>query len=87
MLTTAGAARATASAKLGSEVMAERGSTGAATAAAAGVTLCAAVVNTPPRDGVTPSNDGFHHTSKKAPARPMMTALAKKPMKVRAFCN
>jgi hypothetical protein len=65
--------------------MAERAATGAA--AAAGVTLCSAVVKTPPRVGATPSRDGFHHTNRKAPARPMMTARAKKAMKERAFCN
>ena len=71
MLTTAGAARATASAKLGKlelieliELIELLGLEGAAMA------LC--------RERVVPNSPGFHQTSKNAPANPTITALNKK---------
>src|SRR5271155_5850876 len=72
MLTTAGAARATESAKLCITTVVRGGPTGAA----------------PRDGAVTaPSSAGFHQTTRKAAARPTTTALSKKLARVRAFCN
>ncbi len=84
MLTTAGAARATESAKLCM-------TTGAAgeTFVAAGAALEAAGLAG--GDGLAvvraPKSVGFHQTTRNATARPTTTALTKKLTRTRVFCN
>jgi hypothetical protein len=70
MFTTAGAARATASAKLCMPT--ERAGAGAAS--------CTGALT-------APSNAGFHHTTKKAAARPTTTARSKKLARTRVLCK
>src|ERR1700722_1479833 len=82
MLTTAGAARATASAKLGSATVRD-----AVTAAGFEAVLCDGAVTAPRRDGAAPSSAGFHHTKRNAAARPTITAFARKLRIVRAWRN
>src|SRR3979490_172598 len=82
MLTTAGAARATASAKLGIGTVRD-----AVTAAGFVAVLCDGAVTAPRRDGAAPSSAGFHQTKRNAAARPTITAFAKKPKMVRAWRN
>ena len=83
MLTTAGAARATESAKLcitttGRWRRRRRRRAGASEAArAAGAAL----------GGCVPSNAGLHQTTRKATAKPTTTALIKKLTRTRVFCN
>jgi hypothetical protein len=71
MLTTAGTARATESAKLCTM-------TGARGAGDLGSGAGAVE---------TPRNSGFHHTTRKAAARPTTTALSRKLARTRAFFN
>jgi hypothetical protein len=79
MLTTAGAARATESAKL------------CMTTGAAGAALGAAGTGLTEGGGVAvacaPSSVGFHQTTRNATARPTTTALTKKLTRTRVFCN
>src|SRR6266436_365811 len=82
MLTTAGAARATASAKPGSGTVRI-----AVRAAAFGAALCDGAVTAPRRDGAAPSSTGFHQTKRNAAARPTITAFARKLRMVRAWRN
>jgi hypothetical protein len=88
MLTTAGAARATASAKPGRAGRAAPGD-----AAAAGkppdevAGIGGAPADAPAREAASASSAGFHKTRRKAVARPMTMALSKKLMRKRAFCN
>jgi hypothetical protein len=81
-LTTAGAARATASAKLGIDTV-----RAAVTAAGLEAVLCGGAVAAPRCDGAAPSSAGFHQTKRNAAARPTITAFAKKPKIVRAWRN
>ena len=76
MLTTAGAARATESAKL-CMTTAGRG----VPAAGIGAIRIAA------GDADAPRRAGLHQTTKKAMARPTTAALSKKLARTRAFCN
>src|SRR5258708_10035993 len=82
MLTTAGAARATASAKLGIGTVRD-----AVRAAGFGAVLCDGAVAAPRRDGAAPKSAGFHQTKRNAAARPTITAFAKKLKMVRAWRN
>ena len=82
MLTTAGEARATASAKLGNDTV-----RGAVMPAGFGAVLADGAVTAPWRAGTAPSSAGFHHTKRNAAARPTTTAFAKKLKIVRAWRN
>ena len=80
MFTTAGADRATASAKLGNAAP-----WGVRVGVVMGV-LCAGA-STGRLVGAAPNSAGFHQTKRNAAARPTTTALKKKLMKTRARCN
>src|ERR1700677_1977192 len=82
MLTTAGAARATESAKLGIAAPECAGAAAAGCAAAS----CAAA-GCAAGELTAPSKAGFHQTTRKAAARPTTTALSKKLARTRAFCT
>src|SRR5450432_2186776 len=82
MWTTAGEARATASAKLGIDTVRD-----AATAAGFATLLCDGAVTAPRREGAAPSSAGFHQTKRNAAARPTITAFARKLRMVRAWRN
>src|SRR6185437_285756 len=76
MLTTAGAARATASAKLCTTTVGRAGEAGTLGGACA-----------PGAAADLPSSAGLYQTTRNAAARPTMAALIKKPTRTRAFCN
>jgi hypothetical protein len=80
MFTTAGAARATASAKLGSAAP-----WGVMVGVLTGM-LCAGA-SADRLVGAAPKSAGLHQTKRNAAARPTITALKKKLMKTRALCN
>ena len=96
MFTTAGAARATGSAKLcmtmgaldaaaaGGLVLGELGVAGEAATDALGAFV--ALANGAPAV-CAPSSVGFHQTTRNATARPITTALIKKFTKTRVFCK
>jgi hypothetical protein len=86
MFTTAGAARATESAKLCITTVG-LGAT-LAMLAALGTALGAAAAGAVNAPAVrAPSNVGFHQTTRNATARPTTTALTKKFTRTRLFCN